>query len=221
MRGYSTVRFLWARVAGVLVVVAVTILVLAIWVFGSRKRSIASAPPVSMQMESVSEPVVTDAGTPQVICFLRDGWIYLSNVGSGKETRLVPGLSPSLSPTGDSVVFISVEPNEKILNRILPPPGRLRLLQIRTGEIRDFKTIGDRTLGDPVWSNIDSKIAFTTSANTKKRSIGILDATTGNLKELAVDEIPSDEAIYLDSWTPAGRSLVFHTLSALYEMHVK
>lgn len=144
------------------------------------------------------------------------------NLASGEEVRLVEGLSPHLSPTGESLVFVSVQENEGIMNRLSPPTGRLRLLDLRTKEIRDFKATHDRRVGDAIWSNGSLSIAFTMNSNERKgSSIGIIDSHNGNLeKEIFGNGIPLDDAIYLDSWTPDDRSLLFHTLSALYEVHI-
>jgi hypothetical protein len=100
--------------------------------------------------------------------FLRGAWIYLMNLVSGEEVRLVEGLSPHLSPRGESVVFVSVKENEGIMNRVFPPAGRLRLLDLRTKEIRDFKATHDSRVGDAIWSNGGLRIAFTMSGNDGK-----------------------------------------------------
>jgi Tol biopolymer transport system component len=112
-----------------------------------------------------------------------------------------------------------VKENEGIMNRIFPPPGRLTLLDLRTKQIRNIKAMRDSQIGGPIWSNSGLKIAVTRStSNTKEVSVTVLDPYTGALeKEIFVG---SDDAIYLDSWTPDDRSLLFHTLSALYEVHV-
>jgi Tol biopolymer transport system component len=206
------------------VILVVTISLVSARLLGNRRRAgDTSNLSASTQMDSKSQEV-TARDEPKVhkICFLRGEWVYLANLLTGQETQIVEGLDPALSPTGEAIIFISVKESEGIMNRIFPPPGRLKLLDLRTKEIREFKTLSDKRIGDPIWSNGGSKIAVTMSSTTREgSSIALLDPYTGALeKEIISTEMASNEPIYLDSWTPGDRSVLFHTLAALYELQV-
>ena len=223
MEEYNRVR--WGRFTLTCVaILVIAIVLLSISLLGrGRQIAEASKASVSTQVDSKSQDVSSHAQSSlHKICFLRGGWIYLTNLVTGEETKLVEGLSPALSPTGETIAFISVKENEGIMNRILPPPGRLTLLDVRSKKIREFKAMRDSRVGDPIWSNSGLKIAVTrSSSNTRKFSIAVFDPSTGDLeKEILGSQIPSDDAIYLDSWTPDDRGLLFHTLGALYEIQV-
>jgi Tol biopolymer transport system component len=204
-----------------LAVFAAGILVLPIWISAMRKRVgyLSSSAQINSQSKDGTSRTQS---TVEKICFGRGAWIYLANLVSGREERLIEGVSPHLSPTGESVVFISIKENEEIMNRVVPPAGRLRVLDLRTKEIRDFKDLRDSRVGDPIWSNDGTKIAVTIGGSDRKGpSIAVLDSGTGDLKkEISGGGIPSDDGIYIDSWTPDDRTLLFHTLSSLYEVHI-
>lgn len=155
------------------------------------------------------------------ICFYRNHWIFLKDLATGKETKLVVGLSPRLAPTGDSVAYLSItEPEQDGIEALLvAPAGRLQVLSLRTMKSRSFESLRESRVSTAVWSS-NGKLAFARLEN-HKRSIAMLNPVTGNIeKSITADwdaVIGPTEPIYLDSWTPGDRSVLFHTLSALYE----
>ena len=209
----TTLMYLAVFVAG--------ITVLPILIFAMRNEaSYLSSPP---QRNANSQGQTSDVQSQvEKICFVRGPWIYVANLVNGTEQRLVEGVSPHLSPTGESVVFISVNEHEGTMNKVFPPPGRLRVLDLRTNNIRDFKGLREYRVGDPIWSNDGTRIAVTISTNDGRvPTIAVLDSGTGELKKvISGGGLPSDDTIYLDSWTPDDRSVLLHTLRSLYEVHL-
>jgi Tol biopolymer transport system component len=207
-------------------VVAAGILVLPV-VMLTRRKQVADSSIVPETLSAklrLREEVSRARSIMEKICFLRGGWVYLRDVPSGKDSKLVEGVSPNLAPTGESVVFISVKENEDIMNRMFPPPGRLRILNLQTNEVRDFSALRETRVGDSIWSNDGTRIAaWARGPETTGPYIAILNTKTGELEKKIIqdwNEITHDEGMYLDSWTPNDQSLLFHTLGGLYEVSI-
>jgi len=117
-----------------LVIFVVTIFLVSARLLGNRRPAgETSNSSVSRQMDSKSQDVTArDEAKVHKICFLRGKWVYLANLLTGQETQMVEGLNPALSPTGEAIIFISVKESEGVMNRIFPPPGRLKLLDLRS-----------------------------------------------------------------------------------------
>lgn len=155
------------------------------------------------------------------ICFYRNHWIFLKDLATGKETKLVVGLSPQLAPSGDSVAYLSITEHEQegIEALLQAPAGRLQVLSLRTMKSRSFESLRESRVSNPVWSG-KGKLAFV-RVDKGQRSIAMLNPLTGNIDASITADwdavIGRIEGIYLDSWTQGDRSVLFHTLSALYE----
>jgi Tol biopolymer transport system component len=155
------------------------------------------------------------------ISFVRGDWIYLANVTSGQEIKLVEGQNPHLDPTGRRVVFLSVKEDEGIIHKLFPSAGRLRVLNLQSKEIRDFSALRDLRVRNPIWSNDGTRIAIAIGGTDRIGPyIGVLDPDTGTLQKKITrgwDALTQYEGLYLDSWAPDDQSILFHTLGALYE----
>jgi len=154
---------------------------------------------------------------PGKICFARGDFIYLKELVSGKEVRLLKGQSPQISPDGKKVLFMSGESNDAI------NPWRIRLLDLASKQVREFTTLVGRDASSPRWSIDGSKIAFeTVDSNRGSGAIGLLDPLTGEWKIIftRVDLGPSEGTFTLDSWGPGDQSILVHTLEHLYEVSV-
>jgi Tol biopolymer transport system component len=184
--------------------------------------------PSKMQVKPSGNPMarekLTDSDSSlEKVCFTRGAWIYLRDLVTGQETKLVEGKIPNLAPTGDAIVFLSVKENESVANSLLPPAGRLRILDLQTGKVRDFSALRNVRAVDPIWSNDGMRIAVTIGgAPSNGPYIAVLNARTGNIENKITagwDRLTRDEGIYLDSWTSGDESILFHTLGALYEVY--
>lgn len=208
-------------------VVAAALLFLPVFMFTMRKHTSDSIIVPSHLVGNSRSPVEEVSGGNsgmEKICFVRGAWIYVLNLATGKETKLVEGENPQLAPRGQSIVFISVKENEGVRNRVFPPAGRLRLLDVETREIRDFSELRDVHVGDTIWSDDGSRIAFTPAiAYSDQPYIGVLNPVTGQLEKsisTGWDQIPNNNGIYLDAWAPDNQSILFHTVGALYQAQV-
>lgn len=175
-----------------LIVLLAVILVLATNLLTMRKQAVNSS---SMTTEPSSSPssksVGQSASKPHKIAFLRGPWIYVRDLNNGKETRLVEGVSPQLNWSGELLAFISVKNDEDIMTRQFPPANRFRILNLVTGQIRDFGGFRART-GNPVWSHDGSKIAVEVEGvKGKKPCIAVLstdsDRWLANICKIAID----------------------------------
>jgi Tol biopolymer transport system component len=153
-------------------------------------------------------------------------WIYAADLASGKETKLVEGFAPDLSPIGDQVAFTG----DKIGDRTLADPGSqeaadsfcIKVLDLRTNEVRDFSSLNGLHSSHPLWSRSGNQIAFTLyPAGAKRPEIGVLDPLTGDWQCLTrnVDFIKeSSPTVFLDSWVADDQSILFHTMETVYEV---
>jgi Tol biopolymer transport system component len=163
------------------------------------------------------------------LCFVRGDWIYLVDLVTGKETKLVEGKWPALSPTGDEVAFMSGKYYDGPLSNSIPPqqgrvdPWRIQVLDLRTKKSRDFSTLVHVRAFLPRWSNDGSRIAFKViNADETRLDIGVLDPSTGGWQKItsALDFGNPAAAIDLDGWVPGDQSILFHTHEDLYEVRI-
>ncbi|HKO99204.1 MAG TPA: hypothetical protein VJU86_19550 [Pyrinomonadaceae bacterium] len=206
-----------------LVLLSLGTLVVAIFAFSLRAQNAESVGVRSQVSSTSSSRIEISRIQPGLerISFSRGGWIYLASVSSGQETKLVEGQNPHLDSTGRRVAFLSVEKAEGVLKQVFTPAGRLRILDLQSKEIRDFVTLRDLRVTNPIWSNDGTRIAILIgSTDTTGPSLGILDPDTGTLRNRITegwDAVAQREGVYLDSWAPDDQSILFHTLGALYE----
>mgnify|MGYP003288341451 CR=1 FL=1 len=176
-----------------------------------------------MEQNTQSTPTPgRNRSTVESICFLRGDWIYLKNLSDGTETRLTKGAGPELSPTGEHLVFHAVKDEDSITDRLIPPPGRLRILNVRTKAISEFEQFRNVRVGAATWSNDGSRLAiWTASKDRKTPSIVIFNLSARNVeKEITTEGMPLDGGLFLDAWTPSDVSILFHTLGGLYEVDI-
>lgn len=173
-----------------------------------------------------SEPLSrTNSGTLMAgkISFVRDRWIYLMDLSTKKETKLTIGFFPKLSPQGESLVFLSPTESEDP-DQLIPSTLRLRHLKLEPKTEEAFSSMANAMTGNPVWSPDGLKIAVGASDNeTNGPFIAVLDVQSGKVEKKITtgwDALRKDESLYLDMWTPKGNKILFHTLSALYQVDV-
>jgi Tol biopolymer transport system component len=179
-------------------------------------------------VQSLTSPAISK------ICFLRHVWtnskdrywIFLKDLNSGKEVKLIEGTSPSLSPTGETVVFMVGKSDEDPLADSVPVGGRIdhwrmKVRDLRRNEDLEFSTLANIRAFKPLWSSDGARIAFEfIDANTNKGGIGVLNLSTGTWQNIAKNmdlSSPSGSPIYLDSWISDGQSVLFHTSENIYE----
>jgi hypothetical protein len=159
------------------------------------------------------------------LCFVRGNWIYLRDLASGKESKVIEGKSPSLSPIGDALAFMS--PNAgSLLANLLPPTdqitGHMKVVNLRTKSSQLSGTFAKVRAYGPQWSGDGRRIAFeVTNDDASRLDIGVVDWPNGEWRRITSDlNLGKAEPIYLDSWVPGDKSILFHTLENLYEVGV-
>jgi hypothetical protein len=198
---------IWAAILSLL------ILVLPISFFTQRKQAESPGNNGSMEQNTQSTPTPgRNRSTVESICFLRGDWIYLKNLSDGTETRLTKGAGPELSPTGEHLVFHAVKDEDSITDRLIPPPGRLRLLDVRTKAISEFEQLRNVRVGAAIWSNDGTRLAIWTARGDQKTpSIVIFSIGARKVeKEITTEGAPLDSGLFLDAWTPSHVSILFH-----------
>jgi len=205
----------------VLIVLAAAILIVPVLIVAVRRERLQQpGSAVTSQSSAPLQKQVASGVSGAKIAFVRGGWIHLKDLSSQKETKLVQGINPGLAPSGESLLYLSITENDGIAALLVPPAGRLRLLSLRTGESRVFDSLRETIVGGAVWSE-DGKLALTIlEKDHKQPAIAFFNPGTGNVEKKITtgwDPLTFAEGIYLDSWVPGTQSVLFHTLTALYE----
>lgn len=222
MKTFSDIEFSRTTLK-LLTVLTAGILVSPLVLFIMRKQVAESSLPASMSFVDLpSNGGVRPSNTSvEKICFQRGSWIYLADLVTGKETKLVEGIGSGLAPTGESLAFLSVEENEGITNQILPPTGRLELLNLRTNVVAGFNTLRDSRAVQPIWSNEGTRLAVTLANDESERTgIAVLDPRTAEWRKLTAHGDVGTDGMYADSWAPDDQSILFHSLRSLYEVRL-
>ncbi len=167
--------------------------------------------------DSLEVPIVLDSVDGK-ICFIRGDFIYLKDLVSEKEIRLIKGQSPEISPDGKKVLFMSGESDDAT------DPWRIRLLDLDSNRIQEFPNLSGQKAHSAIWSNDGSKIAFQTVDLSRGGAIvGLLDPVSGQWKTLvnSVDlGVSNGDTFTFDSWVKDDRSILVHSLEKLYEVSV-
>ncbi len=160
---------------------------------------------------------LVSASRASKLCFTRGGWIYLKDLRTGTERKLVEGQWPDLSPDGSTIVFMSAGDTDA------PNGWRMRALNLASLQVREFSSLVGRRILIPRWSNDGTKIAFVTiDSNASSTDIGVFDPSAGEWKNLTEKLKLGSLAggIDFDSWVPGDQSVLFHSLENLYEVAV-
>jgi Tol biopolymer transport system component len=226
MKDLSSIKFPRPAIVG-LTVIAAAILILPTVMLTMRRHGAKSPITPSQVAEKSPSPkeVSRNQSSLEKICFIRGAWIWVANLATGKERRIAEGGGAQLSPAGDSLVFLSVKEkeNEDLMMRWSPPADRLRVLNLSTGAVRDFPTLREGHIGDPLWSNDGTRIAVGVSTpDSKVPSIVILNAATGDVERKVTGgwDFTTYQGLFLNSWTPGDQSILFHTFGALFELRI-
>jgi len=173
-----------------------------------------SIPAARLSEKVTSEKVVMSSRIAK-LCFVRGDRIYLLNLSTGKETKLIEGKRPDLSPAGDAVAYMSPELQGS------NDSSQIKLLDLRTKQTWNFSTLANLRAFGPRWSNDGTRIAFELiNADATRLDIGLINPSTGDWQNItkSVNLGNPAEAVTLDSWVSGDQSILFHGLENLYEV---
>lgn len=197
---------------GRLVIGALTAL-LVITVFAACLRPSANSAPGVNKVENSTISAPSLKSGLSKICFTRGDFIYLKDLRSGNETKLVPGQSPEIAPDGKKVLFVSNEGAGS---------SRVRVMDLISKRVEELVPLSKLEAYDLTWSSDGSKIGFASSDAGPGTAFGVFNTLTGESKvitrstELRVNE--NDGPFALSSWAPGDRSFLMHSLANLYEV---
>src|SRR6266851_5685070 len=225
MKTLSNIRFSRPALTR-LTLIAAAALILPTVVLTMRKHDVRS--PIAPSQLAGNSPspkeVSPNRSSLEKICFIRGAWIWMANLATGNERKIAEGGGAQLSPVGDSLVFVSIKEKENDdLFRWYTPADRLRVLNLSTEEVRDFPTLREGHIGDPLWSNDGTRIAVGVSTpDSKVPSIVILNAATGDIERKFTGgwDFNTYQGLFMNSWTPGDQSILFHTFGALFELRI-
>jgi hypothetical protein len=112
MREFSGAKFSRFKPERFIVLACGGVLVLATAMLITRKPP-ANFPMALSQVQETPHgimsliPLKPNSSNPKRVCFTRGAWIWVANLDTGKETRIVEGGNADISPSGDSLVFVS------------------------------------------------------------------------------------------------------------------
>lgn len=176
----------------------------------SRLEQFALLPP------KISGPSSTPALTR--ICFTRGDFIYLKDLPSGQETRLVAGQSPQISPDGTKVLFMSRDVNDNA------GPLRVKLLDLASKRVEELPSLSRLDAYNLSWSKDGRRVAFESADAGPGTAFGLFNPATGEWRvitrslELRMNDYEAPFAF--SSWAPDGESFLIHSLENLYEVSV-
>ena len=137
----------------------------------------------------------------------------MKDLATGRETKLVEGQWPDISPDGESIAFMSGEIGDGT------KPLRMKIVSLISHQVRDLSTLSGVKTFSPRWSNDGTRIAFE-MIDSDQTYVGVLNPLTGDWKNITKDADlgPLTGGIDLDSWAPKDQGVIFHSLQNLYEV---
>jgi Tol biopolymer transport system component len=146
------------------------------------------------------------------LCFNRGSYIYLKTAGTDREERLVRGWRPSLSPDGETIVFVDMG-HRSVTDSAT---RTIKTLDLRTRRVKSFQgTAGFKPMS-PIWSHGGKSVAFEATAS-KERGVGILKIETGEVLFLT-PAVKGELGPVLSSWTEDDSAVVCQDQENLYKI---
>jgi Tol biopolymer transport system component len=147
------------------------------------------------------------------IVFSRGDFIYMKDLQSGKQTKLIRAYWGETSPDGSKLLFRLAADEE--LDAPMPP---LQLLELGTGRVQELSSINHLHPLDAYWSNDGTKIAF----EGPYTAFSLLNPATGEWRTITTAQrLQTDryESHYtLTSWSPDDKSILIQSLEYLYQV---
>lgn len=164
---------------------------------------------------SLSLAFVLQASPPariSKVCFTRGEFIFVKDMKTGVEKRLLKGSYPSLSPDGNMLVF-SYDNMDK-------PGGEMsreiKLLDLQTSKLTGFPSLGKYLCYGAIWSPDGKKIAFNIFKD-KNWVVAIVDVESRNWRVLT-DKFTKSVGVTLNSWTADSQSILCQDLDKIYQV---
>lgn len=183
--------------------------------YAPRTRSVEQSP--SPPLEIFNSPSTLAI---RKICFTRGEFMFLRELPSGKETKLLRGQSPRISPDGTKVLFMAGQ-----FDVTKDPWGdsiRTKLLDLTVMKVRELTLPAELHAYNAIWSYDGNRIAFETAHSGPGTAFGVFKPATSEWKILtrSTDLASSQEEgpFGLSSWAPGDSSLLIHSLESLYEV---
>ncbi len=146
------------------------------------------------------------------LSFIRGDFVYLKDLASGKETKVVKGKEAEVSPDGSKLVIRSGNFNDAA------DPSRLKLLDLTTNHIQEFPSLAGLDAYNAHWSHDGAKIAFEGPGS----GFSVFNPATGAWKIVTRSETLQTTAyeapFRLSSWAPDDESIIIHSLEYLYQV---
>lgn len=146
------------------------------------------------------------------VCFSRGEYIFVKDMKTGVEKRLVKGSYPGLSPNGRMVAF-SVD---NLMGQSEPMSREIKLLDLDTGKVSGFPSLGKFLCYGALWSPDGSKLAFSIFQNSNWE-IAVMDANNFEWNVIT-KKLRKSVGVSLNSWTHDGRSILCQDLDQIYQI---
>jgi Tol biopolymer transport system component len=222
------------RVLGLVLLVSLAVAIVTVVGFSKWRQTSQSLDSDQQQRQSLDPPMAltTLSRTIKKICFERydlkeakkvhGGWIYLKDLVSNKEIKLIEGSQADLSPSGEEIAFNGGAPYDfptKLADLTASQGARVQIVNVRTHEVLAPEGIAGLRTSHPMWSADGTKLAFILTSENRA-DVGVLDISSGKWRAISrnLDYGSASEPIYLDSWVAGDRSVLFHTTETVYRV---
>lgn len=145
------------------------------------------------------------------VAFNRGEYIFVKDMKTGVEKRLVKGSYPALSPDGATLAFSvdNLEGSDRDMSR------QIKLLDLGTGKITGLPALARYLCYGGVWSPDGSKLAFNIMVD-KQWEVGISDEA--HQLQVPTKSISKNLGVYLSGWTSDSKTITCHDLDKVYQV---
>jgi dipeptidyl aminopeptidase/acylaminoacyl peptidase len=218
----SVKRYLVGAVAAVLVVTALVL----VFVVPNRAKFWQVPPPTSLEVNTDKlhhQPVnARYSDRVKTICFVRDHFIHLFELSTGRTKKLFAGEGCNISPGGDAIA-VTIDRDEP---KKIGYPTNIKIVDLTTQDTKDLDFISISNKSNPQWSPDGSKLAFELAIDHQIHVV-VLNSSTGEWQDVTRDLDFLDprgnvktEGVSLDSWGPEGNSVICQDMSLIYEIKI-
>lgn len=153
------------------------------------------------------------AGPITKVCFTRGEFIYLKDMKTGLERRIVKGSYPNLSPDGKTLaISVDQETRSRVLSR------EIKLIDLATGKVTDFVSLKKYLCYGAVWAPDGKKIAFGLFKDNQW-VVAMMDVESRDWRVLT-ENLNKVVGVSVNSWTSDSKSLFCQDLDNIYQIGI-
>jgi Tol biopolymer transport system component len=147
------------------------------------------------------------------VCFTRGEYVFVKDMKTGVEKRLVKGSYPAVSPDGTTLAYSvdSATPSGDMKREI-------KLMDLASGKVTSVASLEKYLAYGGAWSPDGSKLAFNVLVD-KEWEIGVIDVNTLQWQAIT-KQLSKSLGVYSATWTPDSRTIVCHDLDKIFQVNL-